>query len=301
MIKNRAKLDLKDKFDEWEGWLLGDDVNSVRNQIHDMIWDTAVFLSINKAREYAPKNKDGQPELNGTVHHFINRCFLQTQLIAIRRLCDKEKSAGDRSVVSLYRLIRELENNIDILTRKNVLGVLGYPYDYANEENAILERINPLETALPEDYGKCVQSEGMHQNFDKLSEVTPDRRNPDDKIQPKIFEWLKNRLDECEKDICSYVNKFLAHAATPESRRKYNADDIKITLGHILDAHKIICEITGFTMNIFNHSLGGFLPTPQFDQFEYFEKPCIAKNDLEKLYTFWNNYANETEEWLNWD
>jgi hypothetical protein len=48
--------DLKTKFKEWEEWLVGDDINSIRNQIYDMIWDSAVFQSINECRRYAPTN-----------------------------------------------------------------------------------------------------------------------------------------------------------------------------------------------------------------------------------------------------
>ena len=44
---------LREKFAEWKEWLLGDDVHSIRNQIQNMIWDTAVYQSINEARAYA--------------------------------------------------------------------------------------------------------------------------------------------------------------------------------------------------------------------------------------------------------
>jgi len=44
---------LREEFAEWKEWLLGDDVHSIRNQIQDMIWDTAVYQSINEVRAYA--------------------------------------------------------------------------------------------------------------------------------------------------------------------------------------------------------------------------------------------------------
>ena len=40
---------LRKKFAEWREWLLGEDVHSIQNQIHSMIWDYVVFQSINEA------------------------------------------------------------------------------------------------------------------------------------------------------------------------------------------------------------------------------------------------------------
>jgi hypothetical protein len=65
--------DIKIKFKEWREWLIGSDINSISNQIHNMIWDSAVFQSINECRKYAPVNKNGEIELNGVVHQFIRK------------------------------------------------------------------------------------------------------------------------------------------------------------------------------------------------------------------------------------
>ena len=80
---------LRERFDEWKDWLRGDDVHSIRSQIHNMIWDSAVYQSINEARAYAPTDDKGQVELNAMVHHFIDRCFFDTQMMAIRRFLDE--------------------------------------------------------------------------------------------------------------------------------------------------------------------------------------------------------------------
>src|SRR4030042_925182 len=106
---------LKTIFKEWEERLVGDDINSIRNQIYNMIWDSAVFQSINECRKYAPKNEKGEIELNGVVHRFIDKCFFETQAIAIRRLIDKRKD-----VISIYRLIDDMEEHRPLLTRGNI-------------------------------------------------------------------------------------------------------------------------------------------------------------------------------------
>jgi hypothetical protein len=83
----------KEKLDQWREWLLGDDVHSIRNQIHTMLWDYAVFQTINEARRYAPRDAEGHAQLNRMVHTFINRAFFETQAMALRRLLDPGPSS----------------------------------------------------------------------------------------------------------------------------------------------------------------------------------------------------------------
>jgi len=294
--------ELKQKFKEWEEWLFGGDIHSINNQIHSMIWDSAVFQSINEARKYVPKDKEGETQLNGTVQGFINTCFFQTQLLAIRRLLDKKTSNGNRSVVSLYRLVDDVEKHCHLLTRVNILEAHGYPYDYAEAETKWHEE--HLGTGITwgdDNLKRSVFSRHMHEYIDKLVCVNPKERRPQDCARKEVFAWLKKRLNSCES-IYDYVNKFVAHSATPESRAIINADEISITLGAILDAHKIICQTAGFVgLRILYRNCGGFLAIPQFDQFEHFEKPWATEETVNNLHIFWEEYGKETKKWIEWD
>jgi hypothetical protein len=126
--------DLRTKTKEWQELLVGNDTNSIRNRIYDMMWDSAVFQSINECRRYAPTNEKGEIELNGVVHRFIDKCFFETQAIAIRRLMDKS-----HDVDSLCRLVEDMGKNCHLLTRQNILAVHGYPYEYEREERRLSE------------------------------------------------------------------------------------------------------------------------------------------------------------------
>jgi len=289
--------ELKQKFREWEDWLFGDDIHSISHQIHRMIWDSAVFQSINEARKHAPKDQEGKPQLNGMVHEFINICFFKTQALTVRRMLDKRTD-----VVSLYRLIDDMEKNCHILTRAGILEAHGYPYDYDKAQGEFLEE--QLRTKAKRGDAnsiKFVFSHHMHENIDILCRVKPDDRKSQDCVKKEIFTYLKQKLDSC-KSIYDYVNKFVAHSATPESRASINADEINITYGVILEAHKIICQTAGFLgLMILNRSFGGFLAIPQFDQFENFEKPWATEEIVQKLYAFWKGYDEETRKWCDLD
>jgi hypothetical protein len=298
--------DLKTKFKEWEEWLVGADINSIRNQIYNMIWDSAVFQSINECRKYASKNTKGEIELNGVVHRFIDKCFFETQASAIRRLLDKRKK---NDVISLYKLIDDMRKNYKLLTRRNILEVHGYPYEYEKERRIILEeayrKVPPgTPIIMGVDHAKCELSGYTHQFIDLLAGVDSSKRSPDDTVRPKIFEWLKQKISGCEK-ICEFVNKFLAHSATPESRNYLNPPELDVTLGQILESHKVICQTAifiGRRMGILSegHGLGDVLPVPQYDQFVYFDKAWAYEETIEKLQEFWRDYDMQTRSWHEW-
>jgi hypothetical protein len=299
--------DLKAKFKEWEEWLVGDDINSIRNQIYSMIWDSAVFQSINECRRYASMNEKNEIELNGTVHQFIDKCFFETQALAIRRILDKRKD-----VISLHRLVGDIENHSNLLTRGNILETHDYPYNYEQEKTRFTDEAfknKPPEAkcvVMGQDYRKCVISEATHEFIDSLAGLDSSNRSPDDRIRPQIFKWLRQRLDECE-EIATFATKFLAHSATPESRDYLKPKELDVTLEQILKAHKIICQTTIFIsgrMGILSegHSIGDVLPFLPCDQlFAHFDKAWASEEVIEKLSDSWHKYDMQTRNWQQWE
>lgn len=183
--------ELKKKFEEWEEWLFGDDRHSIGNQIRNMIWDAAVFQLVNEARRYTQTDDEGNPKLNDMVHGFINRSFFVTQSLAIRRLLDKETREDERSVFSLYRLVYDMEQNCSLLTRKNILDALGYPYDYEKGLRKLYEMT--VQKQSPGRLVNCKYSKSMHNNIDSLTGVTSDNRSPGNTVMKQVLEWLKTR------------------------------------------------------------------------------------------------------------
>jgi len=291
--------ELKTKIEQWREWLFGEDVHSIQRQILNMIWDTAVFRCINEARKYANTDNQGEPQLNKMVHGFINHCFFQTQALAIRRLLDKQPGEGKRSVFSLYRLVHDMEQNAALLTRERILSALDYPYDYEEGLRACWEAISRHKS--PGDLVKCKYSKDVHKRIDFLAGVELCQRGPNDTVRKELLGWLKERLGNCE-ELYGYVNKYLAHAATPESRAAIQADEIKITLGEIFNTHKVICQTAQFIgINVLYHSFENFLIVQAYDQFEHFEKPWVPGSAIPQLYDYWEEYYKETISWKDWD
>lgn len=273
---------LNEKFEEWRRWYTEAD-DSVCAQISDMLFDSAIFNTINEAKKYAITNSQGNPELNSLVHGLIDRSFLKTQSLAIRKLCDKRND-----VISLRRLINDMQNNKSLTTRANILSVLGFPYDY---EKTIKESFHPND---PSKRFKGHQSEIVHKNIDLLAGVKATQRSPSDTAQDSVFERLDECLDKC-RPIVDFVNKTIAHTATLVSKGKVPNKNLTISLAKIYKAHCRIVRAASFIGQVILYESYGLNSFPAYagnDKFEYFEKPWIEQKDISKLEVFWKSYEN---------
>jgi hypothetical protein len=305
--------DLNTKFEEWENMLVGGDKHSIRNQIYDMIWDSAVFQCINESRKYAAKDDKDEIKQNRMIHSFINQSFFKTQLLSIRKLIDKDFNRVQRNkpytVYSLHNLIEDMKKNNALLTRKNILDAHNLPYDYEEVMECLRQNTPKIkkgniqtQTFSGRTVDEIESSKDIHRRIDSIVGVAADKRSPDDLIPDKILEQFDNKLASID-ELCKYVDKFIAHSATPESR-KVISDEIEGALGKVLNAHKIIGETASFIgNNLLFCGFGEFLGLPlygKFDQsdlFEYLDEPIASKETLVKLREFWEKYRTETEQW----
>ena len=307
--------DPKEKLQEWENMLTGKDIHSIRNQICDMIWDCAFFRCINESRRYTAKDNKGNIKRNEPLHSFINQSFFKTQLLSIRRLIDKDYCSIERdkqyTVYSLYNLIKDIKKNNALLTRKNILAVHNLPYDYEKAMEYLRQNTPKIkkgnaqvQTYIGKNIDEVEFSKDIHRRIDSITGITAAKRSPDDLVPDNILKQFDDKLASIE-ELCRYVDKFIAHASTPESRRAI-PDEIKEALGKILNAHKIICETASFIgNNLLFCGFGDFLPISQygqfdqFDLFEYLDVPICSKETIEKLRQVWEEYRKKTEQWCN--
>ena len=273
------------KFREWKKWYSENEL-SICAQINLMIIDAAVFHTINEAKKYASTDANGNPELNWMVHDLIDRTFLGTQALSIRRLCDKRDD-----VISLRRLINSMKVNVKLLTRENILSALGFPYDYNKA------REKGLQTQNPRMRDNGAHSENVHKNIDLLSGVEPSQRQPNDTVKDDLFRRLNDCLDKCEP-ITKFVNKTVAHSATEQSKGKVPYKDLKISLAKIHKAHCRIVRTTAFIGQFIlyeSSGWGNFLPSVAGDKFEHFDKPWVKQGDITNLEDFWSQYEKHIE------
>ncbi|MCH7885095.1 MAG: hypothetical protein IIC01_07555, partial [Planctomycetes bacterium] len=236
---------------EWLACLSGEDVHSVYQQIYAMMWDAASFHVINQAVRVAPPVEGGGIQLSGLLYKLLYRCFFDSQMISIRRQADSSGLTGERGVFSLAVLIRDMCDNAALFTRRQIFDAEGLAYDtvplreaerrHAAEQHAAGE----MAWFVPPDID-AGPSETRHEQIDRLAGVGRGKRSPKDRVLNTVFENLLSKLNDSCRDIKEWVDKFLAHSATPESRRIAKADDVEVTLGAILNAQESICQIASF-------------------------------------------------------
>ena len=250
VLTTQSDKDSKEKFKEWENILVGKDIHSIRSQIYDMIFDSAIFQCITESRKYASKDDKGSIRQNKMLRYFINQSFFKTQLLSIRRLVDKDLNRIQKNksytVYSLYNLIEDMKKNSALFTRENILAVHNLPYDYEKARAEFKEDAVCTKGNFESPYSiEC--SEDIHRRIDSIVVIKSDKRNPDDQVLNEdsfkdFDDWLKK-----SQELYDYVNKYIVHAATPENRFKVvDRDEIEGALGKVLKAHKVICETARF-------------------------------------------------------
>ncbi len=296
----------KTKREEWLQWLSGDDRHAVMKQISGMIWDAAVFRVINEARKHAEPDGQGGIRLNGPMHQLITDGFFSIQATGVRRLLDRQKCTGPREVYSLRRLLDDLERNVAIMTRENMLAAEELPYDYEAVHRAFIDHVR-AQIEAGETGASCYSRDldsyrpkARHEAIDRLCDVSEDCRSPGDHVRSEVLMKLKEELAPCEQ-FKTYVDKFIAHAAAPGSRARVNADEIKIPLKRLWEAHEAMFKVAHFVgIHLLGDSIAQPLPFPQFDQFEHMDRPLIETEKMAKLSETWRQYEDETEQWLQW-
>ena len=306
MASNLAQF--KTKRESWIQSFSGKDHNSIINQIYQMVWNAAVFEVVNEARRIAQVDAKGQTEINGMLHRFMDRCFFDSQFLVIRRLTDTAYALGDpkKGIFSLVALLSDVKANVSLMPRENLFLVEDLEYDYEAIQNRELEHAleqsksgkNVCWTSFK---GSSHDIRSRHEQIDALCVVNADQRKPSDTIRTEVFDCLIKRLKDVSENVNLRVNKYIAHAATPESREYVKADEVSITLGHLWDAHKVICQVANFVdVYMLSRAHHSFLPVPQYNHLEFIDKPLVSAEGVEVLSKAWHEFHKETDSWGSW-
>lgn len=288
---------------QWMEWLKGEDPHSISRQIHSMLWDDALFCTVNELRKIAATEPENGVGFNGPVIRLFDAGFATTQATTIRRLIEKPKNSPKWAVISLRRVLKDIEESLDLITRENYVCYDGLPYDYDSVHKKWLSLLPVTESGVHVGFRPTQgpdawpMAERVHQNFDILAQVNPKNRKREDRIKFKVLEHLEIQIKKCE-NIKKYVDKFIAHAAAPETRAGLSNKEKGITLERLETCHKIIYQVASFVLGslLWEPNLGG-LPVPQYDHLKNLDKFWISPENLEKARKKWDEIAKEVPKW----
>ncbi len=293
----------RNKRKQWMEWLNGKDPHTISNQISSMLWNYSLFCTVNELRRIATEEPEKEVGFNEPVMKLFDAGFATTQATAIRRIIEKPKSSHSWAIISLSYILKDIEKNIDLITRENFVCYDGLPYDYEAVYQKYIENlprnskgvhVGTLPTNGPKAWGT---SEMIHENFDQLSQVEPNNRKRTDRIKTDVLEFLENQIKKCE-DIKKYVDKFIAHAAAPETRLELTDNQKVLTLGRLKTCHEIICQVASFILGplLWESNIGG-LPVPQYNHLANLEKSWVSHKNLEIARQKWDKITKEVSNW----
>lgn len=288
---------------KWMQWLNGQDPHSISNQIYPMLWDYALFCSVNELRKIAVTEPENGVSFNGPVIRLFDAGFAMTQATAIRRLIEEPNANPKRAVISLRSILKDINENTHLITRENYVCYDGLPYDH---EAADQQWLSTLPSDTEGVHGGWLPTSGptaghmselVRVSFDRLSGADPKNRKRTDTIRTEVFAFLESQIHSCE-DIKKYVDKFIAHASAPETRMGLTDEQRGITLDKLKVCHKTIYRVAGFIAShlLCGANLGG-LPVPQFDHLGNLDKSWATTQNLNRARQKWDEYAKEFSEW----
>lgn len=285
---------------KWIEWLHGEDPHSISRQISSILWDYALFLTVNELRRIADTEPEKEVGFNGPVIRLFDAGFATTQAVAIRRLIEKPKRDPKWAVISLRRVLNEIEQNLDLMTRENHVCYDGLPYDYdlvyQKWRSSLPAGVHSGSLPTHGPYG-FPMSESVHKNFDMLAQIHPKKRSRKDRIKIEVLEHLESEIKKCE-NIKKHVDKFIAHAAAPETRASLSEEEKGITLERLETCHKTIYQVASFISGqlLWESNLGG-LPVPQYEHLKNLDKRWTTPKNLKKAHKKWGEYEKVVSKW----
>jgi hypothetical protein len=265
------------KLSTWKKSVLSESLPSISHQIWIMLWDDAVFRMHNEARRICVKQDTSKTGLNMPIIRLFDKGFVFSQVMAIRRLTDPGFWNPKKAVYSLPTIIKDMKDNLSLITRENYVCYDGISYNMINKDIS--------------KYVKCVS---RHKKFDKLAGIPTNNRSRQDKIKDNYFKNLLNGIKKCEP-IRTYANKFVAHASDPDT--KLTEEQRTVTLNRLDDAYQVIIRVALSIGEIIDEHIPCEVPTPQFDIFENLYKPIILKRHVRELRTYWDKRVNQIASW----
>jgi hypothetical protein len=204
--------------------------------------------------------------------------------VAMRRTAPPTFHDPSRAVISLPRLIDDMRQNTDLITRENFICYEGISFEGVTHEKQGID---------------WMHWKRRHEIFDRLSKVSPDKRERTDKIDENVFKSLAQEL-KISEGLRTYANKFIAHASDTRNRFKLPEKQRNITLQKLDESYKAIIRVASFIgeLILYQHSLGG-VPVPQFNQLENLDKPMVSRDDLRNLSSYWHDRTKEVGSWEN--
>jgi hypothetical protein len=281
---------------KWMSWyeLAPGEPHSIESQIHQMIFNDLTYRAILSARESVAENASSAR--NPTLAYLTDRGYFLSQVLAIQKLLD-----NGSDVISIRRLLKDVEAHSDVITREIYVSGDGHPYDY-HSWTEVLPKDDPTFQIFGFDHPYLVNyavSKQLHETFDILAGVEANQRSRQDAIRPSVFKILNGWIDPPSANEIEHIrNNFVAHSADALKRGAYQFAGIKFS--QIDELQRAIIRVERALMDhILSIRIGrNVVPIKPLGIFSGLDLPYApdAENLMHKR---WDELGAERNSWTN--
>jgi hypothetical protein len=175
----------------WRKWMSWYDhspsePHSIEQQIQTMLFNDLTYRSVVSARNTI------SPEIEvaartSTLTFLLDSGYVATQVLAVLRLLDDR-----RDVISVTRLLKDVQKHRSVITREIYVSSFGFPYDplgWQKDGREVSGAVGVFGLEAPE-LSYWLQSHYLHETFDRLSGKRPEERSRNDTIPNSVFKRL---------------------------------------------------------------------------------------------------------------
>ena len=297
-VLNRRNLEsYRSLYRKWMGWYeyTSENPNTIEGQIMNMMFHDLTYRSITSIR--ASLSSEAQISArSSTLAYITDSGYLANQVLAVSKLVD---SGSD--VVSVLRLVKDIQGNRKSITREVYVAGFGAPYDpmtwrEKHDENDPMVQIWGLQAP---GLSRWLQSHYAHERFDVLSGSSAERRSREEVIQPAIFQRIIEWLSIPEiKELKSLRDNFLAHAGDALKQGDRRAVQ-SVRFNQLDKAQEAIIRaeraITDCLLSLgIARDVVGFPPLGIFSGLDI---PYSTKAGQDKMHARWDELKAERETW----
>jgi len=283
----------------WRKWMSWYDhspnkPHSIEQQIQTMLFNDLSYRSVVSARDTVPLEIEVTAR-NSTLTFLMDSGYVATQVLAVLRLLDDR-----RDVISVTRLLKDVQRNRGSITREIYVSSFGLPYDPVGWQHSgrdLSQAVGVFGLEAPE-LTYWLQSHHLHQTFDRLSGKSPDERSRTDTIPNSVFkrlhEWLST---DSIGNFETLRNNFLAHAADEASRgeAKYRG----VRLAELDEAQRAIIRVERVLTDLIlaRRIAREVVPMPPLGLFAKMDLAYATKDAENQMYTRWDELSDERNKW----
>lgn len=296
-VVDRKRLEeYREKRYEWLSWyeLRKGEPNTIQQQIFSMMFLDMAYRILASARQSTEEGAASSAQ-SGLLAHFLDQGYVATQVFAIRKLLDKSKD-----VFSMRRLLDDMTEHRDLITRENYVCHDGLPFDseaWQSQEQGVEVQMWGIQAP---GLGRFLGSRLRHEMFDKLSGVLPTARQRGDLIKEEVFEKLKNLLvNSTAQKIVLLSNKFFAHAATEDSRGALAFSGIELSDVDEVQRAFVRVERAITDLLLFIAIGRHVVPMRPLGMFKGLEHPYATLESIKNMYKTWDQLEEERNQWAN--